>query len=328
MRNAVKELRASSALAEPGNTRVLITGAAGFGGSGLVKALLARGYEVTGLDIVAPLHAESLRTEMSHPAFRYVWKSIQDIRPEDVAGHSAVVHMAAQADVPLGFDSPRYTFMQNVDGTISVLEAVRHAGCVSRFIYAGSGNEVGRPLYLPIDEAHPLTPHNPYSFSKAAAEMAVWAWRRAFGIPATVMSNGTVVGPNMRREIFIFKWLWNALHGEPIVVEGGEQTRDITYVDDVVQAWMLAIAAPEEMVVGRKFQVSYGEEHSVADLAGMCLEIARTDVPIQYEDYRPGEKGQRESFSIERARRELGYAPKVPPREAISLTAQWVRSLL
>ena len=130
--------------AEAGDARVLVTGAAGFGGSGLVKALLARGHAVTGLDIVAPLHADALRSEMSHPAFRYVWKSIQDIRPEDVSGHSTVVHMAAQADVPLGFDSPRYTFMQNVDGTISVLEAVRHAGCVSRLVYAGSGNEVGR----------------------------------------------------------------------------------------------------------------------------------------------------------------------------------------
>ena len=313
---------------DAGNGRAFITGAAGFGGSGLVRALLARGHSVTGLDIVAPLNADFLRDEMSHPAFRYVWKSIQDISPEDVSGHSILVHMAAQADVPLGFDSPRYTLMQNVEGTVAVLEAARHAGCVSKLVYAGSGNEVGRPLYLPIDEDHPLTPHNPYAFSKAAAEMAVWAWHRAYGIPATVMSNGTVVGPNMRREIFIFKWLWNALHGEPIVVEGGKQTRDITYVDDVVEAWILAIDAPEEVVLGRKFQVSYGEEHNVAELAGMCLEIAQADVPIRYACYRPGEEGQREAFSIERARRDLGYAPKVPPREAIALTAQWVRSLV
>lgn len=314
--------------AKTGDDRVLITGAAGFGGSGLVKALLARGHAVTGLDIVAPLHADSLRTEMSHPAFRYVWKSIQDIRPEDIVGHSVVVHMAAQADVPLAFDSPRHTLMQNVEGTVAVLEAVRLAGCVSKLIYAGSGNEVGRPMYLPIDEDHPLTPHNPYAFSKAAAELAVWAWRRAYGIPAAVMSNGTVVGPNMRREIFIFKWIWNGLHNRPIVVEGGDQTRDITHVDDVIQAWTLAITAPEEAVVGRKFQVSYGEEHTVAELAGICMEVVRADVPIQYVGYRPGEEGQREAFSIERASRELGYTPKVPPREAIALTARWVRSLL
>ena len=120
---------------------------------------------------------------------------------------------------------------------MAILEAVRRSDCVSKLIYAGSGNEVGRAMYLPIDEDHPLTPHNPYAFSKAAAELAVWAWHRAYGIPTTVMSNGTVIGPNMRREIFIFRWLWNALHNEPIVVEGGKQTRDITYVDDVIEAW-------------------------------------------------------------------------------------------
>ena len=308
--------------------RVLITGAAGFGGAGLARALLARGHAVTGLDVVAPLHAASLRNEMSHPSFRYVWKSIQDVRPDDIADHTIVVHMAAQADVPLGFESPRYTLMQNVEGTVAVLEAVRRSDCVSKLIYAGSGNEVGRAMYLPIDEDHPLTPHNPYAFSKAAGELAAWAWHRAYGIPTTVMSNGTVIGPNMRREIFIFRWLWNALHNEPIFVEGGKQTRDITYVDDVVEAWVLAVTAPEEVVVGRKFQVSYGEEHTVAELAGICLETTGADVPIKYVGYRPGEEGQREAFSIERARNDLGYAPKVPPQDAIALTAQWVRSLM
>ena len=315
-------------MTEPEKGRVLITGAAGFGGSGLARALLARGHGVTGLDVVAPLHAESLRSEMSHPSFRYVWRSVQDVRPDDIADHTIVVHMAAQADVPLGFESPRYTLIQNVEGTVAILEAVRRADCVSKLIYAGSGNEVGRAMYLPIDEDHPLTPHNPYAFSKAAAELAVWAWHRAYGIPTTVMSNGTVIGPNMRREIFIFRWLWNALHNEPIVVEGGDQTRDITYVDDVIEAWVLAVMAPEEVVVGRKFQVSYGEEHTVAELAGICLETTGADVPIQYVDYRPGEEGQREAFSIERARNDLGYAPRVPPQDAIALTAQWVRSLM
>lgn len=315
-------------MTEAEEARVLITGAAGFGGSGLARALLARGHAVTGLDVVAPLHAESLRNEMSHPSFRYVWRSIQDVRPDDIADHTIVVHMAAQADVPLGFESPRYTLIQNVEGTVAVLEAVRRADCVSKLIYAGSGNEVGRAKYLPIDEDHPLTPHNPYAFSKAAAELAVWAWHRAYRIPTTVMSNGTVIGPNMRREIFIFRWLWNALHNEPIVVEGGKQTRDITYVDDVVEAWVLAVTAPKEVIVGRKFQVSYGEEHTVAELAGICLEATGADVPIKYAGYRPGEEGQREAFSIERARNDLGYAPKVPPQDAIALTTQWVRSLM
>ena len=145
-----------------------------------------------------------------------------------------VAHLAAQADTPLAFDSPRYTVMQNIDGTVALLEAVRRSGGIEKLLYAGSGNEIGRPLQLPIDESHPLTPHNPYGFSKAAAELAVWSWQRAYGVPAVVLSTGVVIGPRMRREVFIFKWLWNAMHGRPIVVEGGQQTRDLSFIDDVI----------------------------------------------------------------------------------------------
>jgi UDP-glucose 4-epimerase len=307
--------------------RALITGAAGFGGSRLARALLGLGYSVTGLDVTPPNHAALLARELHHPSFRYLWKSIQDIQPSDVTGHSVVAHLAAQPDTPLAFESPRYTVMQNITGTVEVLEAVRQAGCVSKLIFAGSGNEVGRPRYLPMDEDHPLTPHNPYGFSKAAGELAMWAWHRAYGVPSIVMATGVVIGPNMRREVFIFKWLWNILHGQPIVVEGGQQTRDLTFIDDVVAAWCLAIEAPKDVVVGEKFYVGYGEERSIEELAQMCRVAADTPVPIEYTGYRPGEEGQREAFSNEKAQSILGHSPTVSSREAVRLTAQWVRTL-
>lgn len=310
------------------HTKVLITGAAGFGGSALTGALLDLGYSVTGLDVVPPSHANLLRQELSNPKFHYLWKSIQDIQPTDVEGHSVVVHLAAQPDVPLAFESPRYTVMQNIEGTVALLEAVRQADCVSKLMFAGSGNEIGRALYLPIDEEHPLTPHNPYGFSKAAAEMALNAWRLSYGVPSIVMSTGVVIGPNMRREVFIFKWLWNALLGKPIVVEGGKQTRDVALIDDVVRAWTLAIQAPTEKVAGQKFFVGSGQEHSIDDLALLCRDSIGNKVPIEYTDYRPGEEGQREAFSLDKAKRVLGFVPEVSPREGIRLTAGWVRTLL
>ena len=307
---------------------VLITGGAGFGGSNLTRALLALGYNVTGLDVVPPAHANLLLQELSNPKFHYLWKSIHDIQPTDVEGHSVVVHLAAQPDVPLAFESPRYTVMQNIEGTVALLEAVRQADCVSKLMFAGSGNEIGRAMYLPIDEEHPLTPHNPYGFSKAAAEMALDAWRLSYGIPSIVMSTGVVIGPNMRREVFIFKWLWNALYGNPIVVEGGRQTRDVAFIDDVVRAWTVAIQAPTEKVVGQKFFVGSGQEHSIDDLARICRDVIGTNVPIEYTDYRPGEEGQREAFSLDKVKRVLGYAPEISPNEAIKLTADWIRTLL
>ena len=310
-----------------GSNSVLITGAAGFGGSNITRALLDAGYCVTALDVVPPSHAPLLSAELKRPGLRYVWKSVQDIQPDDIEGHSVVVHMAAQPDTPLAFDSPRYTISQNVDGTVALLEALRRVTCVSRVVFAGSGNEIGRPHYLPIDEEHPLTPHNPYGFSKAAAELAMWAWHRAYDVPVVVMATGVVIGPHMRREVFIFKWLWNALHGEPIVVEGGKQTRDITYIDDVVESWMSAIRAPESSVVGQKFFVCSGKERTVEDLALICRDAVGVDVPLHYEGYRPGEEGQREAFTNRKAQEKLGYRPKVSAEEAIDLTAQWVKSL-
>ena len=308
--------------------RVLITGVAGFGGSSLARALLDRGYSVTGLDVTSPGHADLLSGELSKPNFHYLWKSIQDIQPRDVEGHSTIVHLAAQPDAPLAFESPRYTVMQNIEGMIALLEAVRRTGSVSKLMFAGSGNEIGRAAYLPIDEAHPLTPHNPYGFSKAAAEMALEAWRLAYGVPSMVMRTGVAIGPDMRREVFIFKWLWKALHGEPIVVEGGKQTRDLAFIDDVVRAWILAIQAPPEVVVGQKFFVGSGQEYTVDDLAVMCRDAIGAGVPIEHVSYRPGEEGHREAFSVEKAQRVLGYAPEVSPVEAIKVTAEWVRALL
>ena len=311
-----------------GDIGVLITGAAGFGGSSLTRALLAQDFRVTGLDIVPPGHAFLLRRELSNPNFRYLWKSVQDIQPGDVDGHSVVVHLAAQSDAPLAFDSPRYTVMQNIEGAVALLEAVRHASGVTRLMFAASGNQVGRARYLPIDEDHPLTPHNPYGFSKAAAEMALGAWRLAYGIPSIVLGTGVVIGPNMRREVFIFKWLWDALHGNPIVVEGGSQTRDLAYIDDVVRGWILALQAPVEEVVGQKFFVGSGTEHSIDFLARACRDAIGNEVPIEYAGFRPGEEGHREAFSVEKARRVLGFTPEHSPGEAIALTAEWVRTLL
>ena len=93
------------------NRKVLITGAAGFAGSALARSLLDQGFQVTGLDVVAPNHASLLREQVSHDNFRYLWKSVQDIQPSDVEGHSAVAHLAAQPDTPMAFESPRYTVM-------------------------------------------------------------------------------------------------------------------------------------------------------------------------------------------------------------------------
>jgi len=305
--------------------KILITGGAGFGGSGLAKELLKRGHKVAVLDLVAPNHAERLKEIIEHPNFKYIWKATFDVKPEDIEGYEVICAFNAQADVPLGFTSPAYTFYQNTVGLIYLLEAVKEVGC-EKFLLPSSGNVFGRPPKIPIDETCPPVPHNIYSASKVAQEAIAWAYYHSYGIPIVILRNGIIYGPGMRRNIFIYIWLKNLLQGKPIIVEGGEQTRDPCYVTDTLDAWVRAIEAPKERVVGEIFQVSTGKEYKVKEIAEICTKI----IPgkIIYTDYRPGEKEQRECFDISKARRILGYNPKIDLEEGLIKTKEWIEKVL
>lgn len=307
--------------------KILITGAAGFGASGLVKKCLDAGYQVTALDIVGPLEADKLAEVIHHPRLTYQWMALQDIRPDQVTGHDAVVHLAAQADVPMGFGSPRWTVEQNVMGTVNLLETIRLADQrPTRVIYAGTAHELeSDPPYLPMDENLPLAPATPYGFSKAAGELAMWAWHRSYGIPITIMSNGVVIGPGMRKQIVFYFWLKAIAAGEPVILEGGQQGRDVTYVTDVVDAWWAALHAPATEIAGEKFQVSYGEEHTMTELLEMCFQVVGRRVPVIRKPYRLGEEGMRELFSIAKAQRVLGYQPRVNAEDALRRTWAWIQ---
>jgi len=301
--------------------KVLITGVAGFGGSGLAETLIQRGHQVTGVDIVAFTEAKRLGGTLNN--ITYLWKAVRDLDAADIDGHDVVCDFAAQADVPMGYSSPRWTCSENLPELIHLLEVVRKCS-IQKFVYPGSGTIFGRPVYLPIDENHPITPANPYSATKACAEVLCWAYHRCYGIPVVGLRNGVVYGPNMRKEIFIYKFLSNALQGVPIIVEGGDQTRDPCYVTDTLQAWLKIIEAPEAKVVGQTFQVSAGQEYTVTEIAHRCIEAAGRVVPIKVVDYRPGERGMRECFDISKAKTVLGYEPKVSLDQGLELTARWV----
>ena len=309
-------------------THVLITGIAGFAGIGLSKELLERGFTVSGLDIVGPLQS-GLDYNLLDSLKKYYWKSCQDLNSNDLQGVDIVIHFAAQADVPMGFSSPRWTIENNTLATLGVLEAARNVK-LEKIVLASSGNVFGRPQYLPIDEKHLHTCHNPYSASKACQELLFWAYHRSYGLPIVIMRNGIVYGPGMRREIFIYKWLHALLRGNDIIVEGGDQTRDPCYASDTLDAWLKVAEAPVDKVVGEVFQVSYGKEFKVKDIATLCVDACKPYLKhtpqIHIVPYRPGEEGQRECFSIEKAQRVLDYHPTIDLIEGLSRTIDWVRT--
>lgn len=308
--------------------RIFITGAAGYGGSGLTKALLERGHAVTGLDVIAPNHADNLREEIDKGRIIYLWKSTLDVTPQDVADSHIICHFAAQGDVPMCFGSPYWTVFQNALGTVKVLEAAKEAGC-EKWILPSSGNVFGRPPKIPIDETCTPICHNVYSASKAAQENLAWAYYYSYGVPIVIYRNGIVYGGKaMRRNIFIWIWLNNILQGKPIVVEGGQQTRDPCYVSDTIDAWVLGIEALPEKVVGEIFQVSRGEEYTIEDITWECMKAAGKEVPIEYKPYRPGEEGMREAFDISKAKRVLGYDPKVSLPEGLRMMVEEMRNAI
>lgn len=303
--------------------KILITGGAGFGGSGMTKALLKKGHKVTVLDLIAPNHADSLKEEFNNPNFKYIWKATFDVKPKDVEGYDVICAFNAQADVPMGFTSPIHTVYQNAVGMTALLEAVKEVGC-KKFILPSTGNVFGRPPKIPIDETCAPVPHNVYSASKVSQEALCWAYYRSYGVPIVIYRNGIVYGENMRRNIFIYIWLKNLLEGKPIVVEGGDQTRDPCFVTDTVDAWILGIEAPEKKVVGQIFQISTGGEYKIKDIAKECLKL----IPgkIEFKDYRPGEKGMREVFDISKARNVLGYNPKIDLGKGLKITLNWIKN--
>jgi nucleoside-diphosphate-sugar epimerase len=157
--------------------------------------------------------------------------------------------------------------------------------------------------------------------------MAYWTYSRCYNLPVTIMSNGACLGAGMRRDIFVYLWLRNMIKGLPVRLEGGSQTRDLTYVSDILDAWELVIEASPDKIRNEKFQVSYCEELSVREILYMCYQVTGSEVETIFTDFRPGEEGQRELFTREKAGRILGYAPKVNPMEGIKLTYEWMKSL-
>lgn len=308
--------------------RYLIVGGAGFAGSALAWALLERGDSVTVCDVVSPLSAHRLSGVIGHPALNYRWKSIHDFNGEDTKGFDTVFHLAGQTDVPLAHSSPKWTVYQNVDGTLAFLEACR-AGRPEKILYAGSGWDYGG-LVSSMGEASGAAAHNPYAFSKAAAELACWTYHKTYDLPLMlthVGSNGVIIGPHMRRDVFLFRWLWNLVRRKPIVLEGGNQVRNITYIDDVTKGWLTAADAQPESVVGRKFDMGYGQSFSLKEILQKCFSITGISVSIEERAYRKGEMVNGPHLPDYKVERIAGFRPLIDPDEAIRRTWEWVKSL-
>jgi UDP-glucose 4-epimerase len=299
-----------------GEGRCVVTGGAGFIGSHLVERLLIDGHHVVVLDDFSTGRAENLSTYEHHP--RLVVHEL-DISDSDAArtcidGAACVFHLAALADIVPSIQRPTEYHRTNVDGTVSVLEAARDAG-VERFVYAASSSCYGIPDRYPTPEDAELRPEYPYALTKAIGERYVLHWAKVYGLPAVSLRFFNVYGPRSRTSgtygAVFGVFLAQKLAGRPFTVVGdGEQTRDFTYVTDVVEACVLAAGSDE---AGEVYNVGSGTATSVNRL----VELLGNDSGVVNVPRRPGEPDCTLA-DISRIRTALGWNPQVAIEEGVA----------
>jgi len=314
--------------------KALVTGGAGFIGSNLVDALLARGDEVVVLDNLATGRRPNLDSALARGA-RLVVEDIRDAalvrslleyeRPE------AVFHLAAQMDVRVSAAKPVYDAEVNVIGTINMLEAARLCGA-RRFVFASTGGAIyGETEVLPTPEDAEINSEAPYGHSKYSAEGYCDLWGRLHGLSAVSLRFGNVYGPRQDPlgEAGVVAIFCGKLRdrGQPTVFGDGLQTRDYIYVEEVVNAALIASANE----AAGPFNVGTGEESSVLDLVEVLQKLGRElgiigendSFEPQFAPARAGEV-QRSSLDTRKSRDVLGFEARVGLEEGLRRTLEWV----
>jgi nucleoside-diphosphate-sugar epimerase len=305
----------------------LVTGTAGFIGSHLAERLLADGWQVTGVDCFSDYYARSLKENnlaglRNHPSFSFVEA---DLVTADlgglVAGIDVIFHQAGQAGVRAswGRDFQIYT-QNNVLATQRLLEAVRACG-LHRFVYASSGSIYGDVDALPITEDVIPQPVSPYGVTKLAGEHLCHLYYTNLAIPTVRLRYFTVYGPRQRPDMAFNRLIQAMLRDETFPLYGdGEQTRDFTFVHDVVEANVLAAEAPP----GGVFNIAGGSRVTVNQVIATLEELVGRRARLDRQERRAGD--QRHTWAdTSSAREALGYVPRVGLREGLTAEIAWLR---
>jgi len=308
--------------------RVLVTGGAGFIGSHVADAYVARGDRVWVVDDLSSGKRHNLT-----PGVTFHRMDIGDPRMESVfeeAGGFDVVNLhAAQIDVRRSVEDPRYDARINIDGLLNVLELARRSG-TRRVLFVSSGGVVyGEPEVRPTPETSPKLPMSPYGVTKLSAEYYLHYYYQVHGMEYVAVRYSNVFGPRQDPHgeagvVAIFST--RLMRGEPITIFGdGEQTRDYVFVGDVVAANMLLTDHPLEGVTGldnRAFNVATQRETSVNELARTMMAAVGRDVEIRHQPARPGEL--RNSCLDTSRLRSLDWAPRTSLGEGLAITYDFI----
>jgi UDP-glucose 4-epimerase len=304
--------------------KVLVGGGAGFIGSNLVKKLSKEGALVTVLDDLFT-GDYSFISDLQNTTF--IKGSVTDyVLVEDLVKDVDIVFNLAARNIIVATKKPREDFNVNAGGMLNILIAAKKHG-IERIVYTSSASVYGNPRYLPINEDDRLNILNPYAASKLSAENYCMAFYESYDVPVTILRYSNVYGTNQSPSNpycgVVSKFFTSVVNDEPPQIHGdGEQTRDFTLVDDVVEATMLAALSPK--VVGEILNVGTGKETTVKHLANIIIELSGKDLCPVYIDRRDIDNLRRRVLNIEKIRKNLRWIPVNSLEEGLSRTYEWL----
>ncbi|MEW6106155.1 MAG: SDR family oxidoreductase [Bacillota bacterium] len=308
-------------------TRCVVTGGAGFIGSNLVRRLVGCAQEVAVLDNLSTGRIENLAGLESR--IEFVQGDVRDaaLVSRLLKGAEVVFHQAALPSVPRSIRDPIASNASNVDGTLNVLVAAREAK-VRRVILAGSSSVYGNTTVLPKVEDMPTNPLSPYAVTKLVGELYARVFTHVYGLETVSLRYFNVFGPRQDPDsqyaAVIPRFIMKMARGEqPEIYGDGEQSRDFTYVDNVVEANLLAATA--NGVSGEVFNVGCGERHTLNELVEKLNHLLGTTIEPKYGPPRPGDV-RHSMASIEKAASLLGYKPLVSFDDGLRQTVEWFAS--
>ncbi len=308
--------------------KYLVTGAAGFIGSSLVRALLEAGGEVRGIDNFATGRRENLTEVLSRIDFREADILDLEAMREACAGVDYVLHEAAIPSVPKSLLDPVGSNRANVDGTVNVLVAARDAK-VKRVVYAASSSAYGDTPTLPKRETMPPDPISPYAVAKLASELYMISFYRCYGLETVCLRYFNIFGPRQDPSSpysgVLAKFSMQMLHGEqPTIFGDGETSRDFTYIDNAVSANLLACSAPAAECAGRVFNCATGRRITLNETFVALKQLTGYKGTVKYGPERGGDI-KHSLADIAQAQKHLGYKVLVNFEDGLRQTVEWYK---